>query len=398
MQIVYIALSFVVLLVFLKSFHLAFLWGKNVSNLPNLDHQIPLKNFSFPSISIVFAARNEEIEVGRSCYSFLNQQVPAYEVIAVNDRSCDRTAGILETIKLSFERLKVVHIHKLPAHWIGKSYALWQGAQQASGEWLLFTDADVRFSEDTLSKAVFFAEKNKLDMLTVFPRIEASGFLLMSVLLSFVSLMGYQISPWKLKNKNDPDALGIGAFNMVRSSVYNTIGQHQAFSLSVLDDIDLARRVKKAGFKLDVIIGTDNVSLRWKQSTWDVITGLEKNFFAGLGFSRFLSWSVSLWLLIATWAPWLGLIFLGGFWKVLSGAALFCDFLYAGFNLKICGSLFRGLLLRPLGLSIISYAIVRSMKRVRSQGGIKWRDTFYSLNAYPDPTWRQILKIVRGAY
>lgn len=99
----------------------------------------------------------------------INQDYPDFEVIVVNDRSSDHTGVILKELKIKYPQLKVVNITDLPPKWIGKNHAIYQGVKQAKGEWLLFTDADIMFSPESLKKTISYSLENKLDHLTISP-------------------------------------------------------------------------------------------------------------------------------------------------------------------------------------------------------------------------------------
>jgi len=136
-----------------------------------------------PRVSIIVPARNEEAEIESALRSLLTLDYDNYEVIAVNDRSTDRTGEIMENIARDLYNsksvqkvptnvlLRVIHHIELPAGWLGKTHAMWTAANQATGEWLLFTDADVKFKPDSLRRALAYAESAPADHLVLFPRM-----------------------------------------------------------------------------------------------------------------------------------------------------------------------------------------------------------------------------------
>src|SRR3984885_6810884 len=120
-----------------------------------------------PRVSIIVPARNEEDDVEQTLNRLLELDYENYEVIAVNDRSTDRTGEIMERVvenrALTSGRLRVIHHQKLPAGWLGKTHAMWTATNQATGDWLLFTDADVLFKPDSVRRALAYAEAEKAD-------------------------------------------------------------------------------------------------------------------------------------------------------------------------------------------------------------------------------------------
>ena len=124
-----------------------------------------------PSLSIVVPARDEAASIGRALGSLLAQDYPDLEVIAVDDRSADGTGDVLREVAAREPRLAVLRVDDLPAGWLGKNHALWRGAQRSSGQWLLFTDADVVFAPGALRRALAYAVDQGLDHLTLAPRL-----------------------------------------------------------------------------------------------------------------------------------------------------------------------------------------------------------------------------------
>ena len=130
-----------------------------------LEHVEGLENG--PLLSVVVAARNEEKQISASILSQLEQTYRNVEWILINDRSTDATGTIIDELTKKDPRIKVIHIDNLPEGWLGKNHALYTGTLQATGKWLLFTDADIKFEKETFAKALDYFEINQLDHLTV---------------------------------------------------------------------------------------------------------------------------------------------------------------------------------------------------------------------------------------
>src|SRR5690606_5030460 len=141
------------------------------------DVEVPA-DFAWPRVSIIVPARNEEREIEAALQSVLHLDYPDYEVMVVNDRSTDGTGAILERMQSAYPQLRVATVTELPRGWLGKNHAMYFGAQQASGELLLFTDADIVMRPDTLRRAVYYLEREKLDLLPMTPRVDMPSFLL----------------------------------------------------------------------------------------------------------------------------------------------------------------------------------------------------------------------------
>ncbi len=147
-----------------------------MSGLPKLREVTPLRDTECPSVSILIAARDEAAKLPQSLPTILAQDYPRYEVIVVDDRSRDATPQILDELAQKHKNLQVIHVTDLPAGWLGKPHAITKGYQQASGEWLVFTDADVHFAPDVLRRVMAVAKKKDCVHLNVLPHLELVGF------------------------------------------------------------------------------------------------------------------------------------------------------------------------------------------------------------------------------
>ncbi len=124
---------------------------------------------NLPKVSIIITAKDEELSIARSLQTIKALDYPDYEVIVVNDRSTDRTLEEIESVQKEWNALKVITIDDLPNGWMGKNHACYRGYREASGDVLLFTDADVLFKPESLRTAVVYMQKRKADHLAVSP-------------------------------------------------------------------------------------------------------------------------------------------------------------------------------------------------------------------------------------
>jgi len=230
-----------------------------------------------PRVSAVIPARNEELEIERAVRSHLSQQYPDLQVIVVDDRSTDRTPAILAAVAREDPRLVVVTGGDLPEGWLGKPRALWEGAQVADGELLLFADADVRYDPRALREAVTALEGRGLDLIAFFPRLEMRGFW-ENVLLPYLSVgvflgLGFVATMRRFRGL----ALGAGVGNLVRRRAYDAMGGHAALRNSVIDDVHLAIAVKRAGFRVGAFRADDRIAVRIYRGFRGVWNGFTKN-------------------------------------------------------------------------------------------------------------------------
>lgn len=193
----------------------------------------------YPSLSIVIAACNEEESIEQAVTQLITQDYHDFEVIVVNDRSTDRTGVILAELDIKYPQLKVITITNLPPNWLGKNHAIYQGVKHAKGEWLLFTDADVMFSPDSLKKTISYSLENNLDHLTIGPDIPHKGY----IYGGFIAFLTLVITFLFIGSKS----AGLGAFNLVKKSTYNAIGGHEALAMQPVDDFSLGKRWQDKG-------------------------------------------------------------------------------------------------------------------------------------------------------
>ncbi|GAC1635275.1 MAG: hypothetical protein NVS9B14_12310 [Candidatus Acidiferrum sp.] len=233
--------------------------------LPRLQRIAPAKDENCPKISIIFAARDEEEKLGGAMRTLLAMDYPDLEIIAVDDRSEDATPKILAEQAAKDTRLKVVRVSQLPAGWLGKPHALQKGYEASSGEWLLFTDADVQFAPDTLRRAISLVRERRLDHLTLMCRLEMRGFWEKVVLTFFGMTFHLSTDPQRVANPRSASYVGIGAFQLVKRRAYEAAGTHRKLALEVVDDMKLAKIVRKAGARSCVGLAEEHVWV-WQKS------------------------------------------------------------------------------------------------------------------------------------
>ncbi|HXE91412.1 MAG TPA: glycosyltransferase family 2 protein [Terriglobales bacterium] len=333
-----------------------------------------------PRVTIIVPARNEQDHVETAVGSLLELQYENYEVIAVNDRSTDRTGKILNQLaSASAGKLRVLHVSELPSGWLGKNHAMWKAAATASGEWLLFTDADVVFRPDALRRALAYALEERADHLVLFPEVKLHTVGERMMTAFFMSLFIFGHRPWKVADPKTRDHMGVGAFNLVRRTTYEAIGTHQTLRLEVIDDMKLGKLVKLGGFAQRNVIGHGLVSLRWAHGAMGVVRNLTKNMFALMEFRWPRTLGAAFLLLLLNIAPFAGVPLapagsrLGYAVAVTAIATLYVRMAPPlGVNPLY-------FLLHPVAGLLFAYTLLRSAGHAWRHGGVIWRDTKYSL-------------------
>jgi glycosyltransferase involved in cell wall biosynthesis len=305
---------------------------------------------------------------------------PALEIIAVNDRSKDATARILDEFAARHPRLRVIHIGELPAGWLGKPHALQKGYECASGDWLLFTDADVQLQPDTLRRAISLAQARKLQHLTLFCDLEMVGFW-EKVLIPFFGMWFYLATdPARVPDPASPRYVGVGAFQLVQRSAYEKSGMHQRLAMEVLDDMKLGKILKQSGFRCECAVAQDFVRVRWHAGLGNLIRGVTKNFFASAEYSLLVVGILLAGMVIMNVVPFVGVIFGHGWGRIFSAlAVLIILCFHAGAAAVMRVSPWYALT-HPVGALLFCYMLLRSTVVTLRQGGVLWRGTFYPLD------------------
>jgi len=350
----------------------------------------PVSSVGNPRVSIIVPARNEEAEIENCLRSLLALDYDNYEVIAVNDRSTDRTGEIMERIQSQKSQpsetatggaaeLRVIRHAELPPGWLGKTHAMWTAANQATGDWLLFTDADVIFKPDSLRRALAYAEAEPADHVVLFPRMimKRPGEYMMIAFFQTMFMFGHR--PWKVADPSTDDHMGVGAFNLVRRKVYKAVGTYQALRMEVLDDMKLGKVVKNAGFAQRNVFGGDLISIRWGHGAFGILNNLTKNFFAVLSFQSWRTLISAFGLVFINLGPFFGLWLAHG-WERLPFAIALVSlfFIYVGMSWRSAVPPYY-FFLHPISSAMFTYTLLKSMFVTLWNDGIVWRGTKYPL-------------------
>ena len=354
-------------------------WGvwmslKNVQSLPSISFDREKK---YPRLSVIIAARNEAETIENALKSVLAQNYPNLEIILVNDRSNDGTDKILQKLAEKDPRVLIHHVEELPPGWLGKVNAMQQGFLRSTGMWLLFTDADVHFQEESLERIIAVAERSPVDYLCVIPEVQARQRLLKALYTVSLSAFFLATRIWEVKNQNS--FVGVGACGLVRRSLLSQSPGLPWLKMEVVDDLALAQLAWQVEGKLDVYWGRECLGVEWYPSMGDLIRGLEKNLFAGAQYQYWRALLGIIGILFVAVAPWLS-IFSGNWLLSLTAVGAFSGYWLAwisGDKAQGVGWLER--LISPLLLFVIAWALARSTFITWRQGGIQWRETFYSI-------------------
>ncbi|NOY86517.1 MAG: glycosyltransferase [Deltaproteobacteria bacterium] len=359
-------------------------WMAGSRKIPDLVSLPEPANEDLPVLSVIIPARDEADSLGPALSSVLQSVPPNAEVILVNDRSSDNTAELALEMARKDARVTVLTVADLPAGWLGKNHAIQLGADASSGEWMLFTDADVHFENGCIERALNFVLCEGLDHLVVAPELRTRGFFEKVFVSFFVVILLTWLRGWRVNDPASESYLGIGAFNLVRREAYLRAGEHHALRDEVVDDLVLGRNLRRTGSLQRVVGGRGCLWVRWNEGLGGLIKGVEKNAYAGFGYNPFRAAGGCIALLTATLVPFWTPILHAAFgwpwtgWAGMAGLAAWPAFglIYrqAGRHTDVPWLFFPTF---PLGAILQVGAIIRSAAVYHISGGVRWKGTLY---------------------
>jgi glycosyltransferase involved in cell wall biosynthesis len=235
-----------------------------------------------PSISAIVPARNEEAAIA-TCIESLALQPEIAEILVVNDQSTDKTAEIVRGLMSKIPLLRLLETQDVPAGWIGKNNAVFLGAKEAKGSWLLFTDADAEVQPGAAARALQIAQEAEAALISFSPEQVVQSWYEKALIPFVYSRLAKHFSYDAVNNRDSPAAAANGQFLMIRRDTYSSIGGHASVAANVLEDVALARRAKAAGFRLWFSSGQGIVRVRMYRSFAAMWQGWKKNLYLLVG-------------------------------------------------------------------------------------------------------------------
>jgi chlorobactene glucosyltransferase len=251
-------------------------------------------------LTVIIPARDEEADIAAGLRSVLDQQDVDLEIIVVNDHSSDRTGAIADEMALADSRMRVVHNPTLPPGWLGKVNAMQQAARLSTGELLLFTDADVRHEPLCFVTALAEMESRQLDFLSLFPLMECVSLCENVIVPAFIGGLANFATP-RIEEPRSQDALAAGAFLLIRADVFRRIGGFEPIKHEMLDDVALARLVKRNGCRVGFRLAPELSQVRLYKGNRHAFWGMTKNILEGL---RGRYWMAPLAILLPAFVFW----------------------------------------------------------------------------------------------
>ncbi len=354
---------------------------------------------ALPRVSVIVPARNEEASLGPCLRSLTAQSGVDLEIIVVDDQSTDSTRRLAE----SFAGVKVIASGELPPGWSGKCNAAWTGARIARGHWLLFTDADTVHLPGSLCRSLQEAQREGVALLSYSPEQEVRGLLQWAVMPLIFAELASTYPPRQVCDPASPIAAANGQYLLISRTTYDAVGGHQSVAASLLEDLELAKRVKAAGNRVCLRHGKGLVRTRMYRDTRALVEGWTKNLAllfprpVQLALTRLAEFvaivagiALAIWVIIqGNGCPtgslglqpkvsrfWLGWVCDREFVLAAVGLAALC---WLRVLKRVRRAHFgpRAALLAPLGLPIFSYLLLRSRLYYRWRKPIPWKGRAY---------------------
>jgi chlorobactene glucosyltransferase len=285
-----------------------------------------------PKIDAIVPARDEEEHVEATLRGLAAQDYPGLSILVVDDQSSDRTAEIVAALVDDLGvPIRLIRGVERPAGWVGKTWSVHQGVAQSTAEWIWFVDADMTMHPGALETALNLADARTADCVSLFPRPVCRTFWQASIATSFLQILA-QLYPFdRVNDPACPEAVAAGGFILVRRSAYLEVGGHEAVRGEIVEDIQLARRIKQAGFRLVVALAPGLATTHMYGNLAAIGRGLRKNAYAGMDYLFYKFAFGLIFGILMAWTP-LFTLFIGiglgrlelmeiGAWGVLAQAA-----------------------------------------------------------------------------
>ena len=370
-------------------------WTVLIRSMLRTFHESPFldkfekKECGKPKVSIILPARNEEKFIEKCLDSLVNQDYDNYEVIAINDSSEDLTGNIIKKYSEKFPKVIFVDAKPKPDGWIGKNWACIEGYKKASGDLLLFTDADTTHTNSVISLAVSHLLSLELDALTVIPRMLCLDKITKITLPMISTFLHTRFSALRVNDTSKNTGYFFGSFFIIRKSTYDSVGTHEGVKGELVEDGALGKKVKESDFKMRMVRGEHLVNAVWARDAstlWNALKRLMISFYLQNAKLAVASFFGVLFLLFMAF-PILGysIIFFNSTDSFLMLFVISCIasiLVYIGgvldatkgLDLKVKYSLFA-----PVGSFIVVGGFLAGLIQAKSKTALSWRGRTYSM-------------------
>ena len=364
---------------------------KQTPLLDSFEKSTIIKNF--PKVSIILPARNEEKYIARCLDSLLKQDYPNFEIIAINDSSTDRTEVIMQHYAARDPRILVVNAKSKPVGWVGKNWACYQGYLRATGNLLLFTDADTVHLPSTMSLSVKHLIFENLDALTAIPKLLCKDFWTKITLPMLSTFLYSRFSALRVNDPKTKIGYFFGSFFIISRRTYEKVGTHKAVRHEIIEDGALGGKVKEEKFMMKMVRGDNYIEAIWARDFHTLWHGLRRLMIPLYNQKRKRASLMAIAIFFLLFEPFLllpySLLFLNiarddifSLILIVSDTMACAIIIFSSvIQLRLC--VFQNplyALASPLGGAIISLSFITSIIDARKKGTVSWRGRQYTLN------------------
>jgi chlorobactene glucosyltransferase len=348
------------------------------------------KSHNSPKVSIILPARNEEAFIEKCINSLLEQDYKNYEIIAIDDRSDDNTSSIIK--KISNKNPKVIYVlaEPKPEKWIGKNWACVEGFKKASGELLLFTDADTIHTKKTISLAVDHLLSEELDALTVIPKMLCLDWWTKITLPVLSTFLHTRFSALRVNDPSKKTGYFFGSFFIIKRKTYESVGTHEGVKNEIVEDGALGKKVKEQGFRLKMVRGEHLVEAVWARDWATLWHALKRLMIPLYTQSNKIAIGIFFAVLFLLFMPFPILVYSIAFFNISESFDILCGMSLFAVGLFYLGSIidakkglalgFRHALFSPVGSTIIIAGFATGILHAKKSNALAWRGRTYSIS------------------
>ena len=369
---------------------------KQTPLLDSFEKTTIIKNF--PKVSIILPARNEEKYIARCLDSLLKQDYPNFEIIAINDSSTDRTEVIMQHYAARDPRILVVNAKSKPIGWVGKNWACYQGYLRATGNLLLFTDADTVHLPSTMSLSVKHLIFENLDALTAIPKLLCKDFWTKITLPMLSTFLYSRFSALRVNDPKTKIGYFFGSFFIISRRTYEKVGTHKAVRHEIIEDGALGGKVKEEKFMMKMVRGDNYIEAIWARDFHTLWHGLRRLMIPLYNQKRKRASLMAIAIFFLLFEPCLLLPYSLLFLNIarddifslilIVSDTMACAIIIFSSVIQLRLSVFQNplyALASPLGGAIISLSFITSIIDARKKGTVSWRGRQYTLNEKQHP-------------
>lgn len=342
-----------------------------------------------PKVSVILPARNEEEFIAKCLDTLLEQDYPNYEVIVIDDSSEDSTASIISQYAKKYSKIVPVSAREKPEGWMGKNWACIEGYKKATGELLLFTDADTQHKKNVISLAVSHLLTFDLDALTVIPRMISLDYWTKITLPMISTFLHTRFSAIRVNDPTKKTGYFFGSFFIINKKTYEEVGTHEGVKQEIIEDGALGKKVKETGHKMKMVRGEHLIDAVWsrdKSTLWNALKRLMIPLYLQ---SQGIAVGIFFAVLFLLFIPFPMMIFSSFFaFESLSNLSLAVSSIFAsaliyaggiievkkGLDLKLIHAVFA-----PIGSLVVVLAFLSGLLQAKKDSSVSWRGRTYSM-------------------